>query len=153
LNKYYWGAFLLLLGVGQAFAAEVNVTDAWIRATAPGQDSAAVAMHITTQKDASIVKVSSPVSGHVEMHSMTQENGMMKMRELDRFELKAQQDVALGNKGTHIMLVGLTKPLVAGETVKIALIFQFSDKHKEKIVVNAEIVPLTETYDEHMHHH
>ena len=153
MNKYFLAALAILFWVTQAVAGEVNVTQAWVRATAAGQDSAAVALHITSQKDANIVEVSSPAASHVEIHSMTHENGMMKMRELDSFELKARQEVALGSNGNHLMLVGLKKPLVAGETAKIVLTLQFGDKHKEKLEVNAEVIPLTESYDEHMHHH
>lgn len=153
LNKYFLVALVFLSGITQAVAAEVSVTEAWVRATADGQDSAAVALHITSQKDANIVEVSSPAANHVEIHSMTHEDGMMKMRELDSFELKARQEVALGRNGNHLMLVGLKKPLGAGDTVKIVMTVQFGDKHKERLEVNAEVIPLTENYEEHKHHH
>jgi copper(I)-binding protein len=129
------------------------VQGAWVRATAPGQDSAAVALRITSQQDANIAGVSSPLASQVEIHSMTHENGMMKMRALDSFELKAHQEIALGSNGNHLMLVGIKKPLVAGDTVKLILTLQFTDKHTEKVEVKADVIPLTETYDEHIHHH
>lgn len=153
MNKYILAALLVLSGIAQAVAGEVNITEAWVRATAAGQDSAAVALHITSQRDVSIVEVSSSAANHVEIHSMTHENGMMKMREMERFELKARQEVALGSNGNHLMLVGLKKPLVAGDSVKLTLTLQFGDKHTEKIEVKTEVIPLTENYDEHAHHH
>ena len=152
MNKYLLAAFVFLLGVDQAFAAEVRVTDAWVRATAPGQDSATVALHITSPKDASIVEVSSPVASNVEIHSMTHENGMMKMRKLDGFKIKAKQEVYLGAGGSHLMLVGLKKPLITGENIELTLTLQFADKHTDKIEVWADVRELTSGHDGHIQH-
>jgi copper(I)-binding protein len=153
LNKYLLTGLGLCLCVAQAIAGEVKVSGAWARATAPGQDSAAVALHITSQKDANIIAVTSAAAGSVEIHSMTEENGMMQMRELDAFALKAKQEVALGDGGSHLMLVGLKKPLAVGDIVGLVITVQFADKHKERIEVNAEVRSLTESHNEHMHHH
>ena len=141
------------MSVSQAVAGEVTVSEAWARATAPGQDSAAVSLHIVSRKDASIIAVSSPASGSAEIHSMVHEDGMMKMRALDSLALKAKQEVALGDDGNHLMLIGLKKPLAAGDSVVLTLTVQFADKRKEKIEVKAEVKPLTESHGEHMHHH
>jgi copper(I)-binding protein len=130
----------------------VTVSGAWARATVPGQDSASVALHITSQKDANIVAVNSAAATNVEIHSMTEEDGMMKMRALDDFPLKARQETALGSNGNHLMLIGLKKPLAVGDSVPLTLTLQFADKHKEKVEVKAEVRPLTEGRDEHMHH-
>lgn len=153
MNKYLWAGLVACLCVSRAMAGEVSVSGAWARATAPGQDSAAVSMHITSNKDANIVAVSSAASGSAEIHSMVHENGMMKMRALDALPLKAKQEVALGDDGNHLMLIGLKKPLVAGDSVALTVTVQFADKRKEKVEVKAEVKPLTESHDEHMHHH
>jgi copper(I)-binding protein len=134
-------------------AGEVSVGEAWARATAPGQDSAAVSLHITSNKDAKIIAVSSAASDSAEIHSMVHENGMMKMRAMDALPLKAKQEVALGDDGNHLMLIGLKKPLSAGDSVALTLTVQFADKRKEKVEVKAEVKPLTASHDEHMHHH
>ena len=132
MTKYLFVVWAFLIVSTQAVAGEVLVHGAWVRATAAGQDSAAVALHITSQQDANIVEVRSPIASRVEMHSMTHENGMMKMREMESFELKARQEVALGSNGNHLMLVGIKKPLLAGENVKLLLTLQFRDKHTER---------------------
>lgn len=151
--KRFYLAMMLCLMAGQSYAGEVTVSSAWARATAPGQDSAAVSMQITSRKDANIVAVSSPASASAEIHSMVHENGMMKMRALDALPLKAKQQVTLGSDGNHLMLIGLKKPLNAGERVALTVTVQFADKRKEKVEVNAEIKPLTESHDHsHMHH-
>lgn len=152
MNKYLWVGLAAWLSISQAVAGEVTVSQAWARATAPGQDSGVVSLHITSQKDASIIAVSSAASNSAEIHSMVHEGGMMKMRALDSLALKAKQEVALGNDGNHLMLIGLKKPLKVGDSVVLVLTVQFADKRKEKVEVKAEVKPLTESHGEHMHH-
>lgn len=153
MNKYLWVGLAAWLSISQAVAGEVTVSQAWARATAPGQDSGVVSLHITSQKDASIIAVSSAASNSAEIHSMVHEDGMMKMRALDSLALKAKQEVALGDDGNHLMLIGLKKPLKAGDSVALTLTVQFADKRKEKVEVKAEVKPLSESHGEHMHMH
>jgi copper(I)-binding protein len=152
MKNLYLAAILSLIAA-QAHAGEVTISEAWARATAPGQDSATVSLHITSKKDANIVAVSSPVAGSAEIHSMTHEDGMMMMRAMDALEFKAGQEVVLGNDGNHLMLVGLKKQLNAGDEVKLVLTVQFADKHKEKVSVKAAVRSQTEPrHEEHMRH-
>lgn len=142
MNKRILIGIAFLLGAASAFAGEATVTGAWVRATAPGQDSAAVSMNITAHKAARLVAASSPAAERVEIHIMKHENGMMMMREVDSLALPANQEVSLGS-GSHLMLVGLKQPLKAGGSVRLALTVEYADKHREIITVNAEIRPLT----------
>lgn len=141
-----------------AYAADIQVEGAWSRATAPGQDAAMADLHITSKQAASLVGVSTPAAGSVELHSMTHENGVMKMREVKSIELPAGKRVDLGESGYHLMLVGLKAPLKAGETVPLTLSIKLADKHMVKVETRAEVKALAETKaepqaDEHMHHH
>lgn len=145
-------AILLLAVTSQVYAGEVQITEAWARATAPGQDSAMVVMNITSSKDGSVVAVSSDASSSAEIHSMIHENGVMKMRALESLPLKANQATVLGS-GNHLMLIGLKKPLVAGDNVLLNVTVRFANKKEEVVKVNAAIKPLTDPGSEHMHHH
>lgn len=151
MKKLFAG--MLLAMSASAWAGEVQVNDAWARATAPGQDSAAVAMRIVSQKDGAIVSVSSDAAASAEIHSMVHEGGMMKMRALEALPLKAKQEVALGADGNHLMLIGLKKPLKEGESVALNVTVRFADKKQEVVKVTAAIRPLTQTGHQHMHHH
>ncbi|MDD2720055.1 MAG: copper chaperone PCu(A)C [Gallionella sp.] len=146
-----------LLLVNGAFAADgVRVEGAWSRATAPGQNVAMVDMSIVSDKSASLVGASSPACSSIEIHSMTHDNGMMKMRQVQSVELPAGERVALGKSGYHLMLLGLKQPLAQGETVPLTLNFKLADKAVVKVEVKAEVRPLTEVApnaDEGMHHH
>lgn len=135
----YVMAMAALLGVTQAWAGEVTVSGAWARASAPGQDSAAVYLRITSKRAAHLVAVTSPVADSAEIHSMTHDNGMMKMRELESLPLPAGQEVELGSGGNHLMLIGLKKPLKTGSKVPLVFTVQTADKHKEEIKIMAEV--------------
>lgn len=146
--KAGWMGLGALLVAAQCMAGEVTVSDVWSRATAPGQTAAVVGLHITSKKEARMVAVSSPVA-EAQMHTMSMDGGMMKMRQLDSLPLPAGKDVVLGAGGDHLMLVGLKKPLKAGEVVPLTLTVQFADKKTEQVEIKAEVKELTHMREMH----
>ncbi|MDD2916120.1 MAG: copper chaperone PCu(A)C [Gallionella sp.] len=155
--RFGWLVTALLLSVG-AYAGDIQVEGAWARATVPGQDSGMVDLSITSKQAASLIGVYSPVAGSVELHSMTHEGGMMKMREVKSIELPAGKTVNLGQSGYHVMLNGLKAPLKAGENLPLTLNIRISGNSTVKIKTRAEIKPLVVTVTDappannHMHH-
>lgn len=146
------GAMLLS---GSIYAGDIQIENAWARATAPGQDSAMVDLSITSKQAATLVSLSSTASRTVELHSMTHENGMMKMREVKTLELPAGKPASLGALGYHLMLIGLSAPLKAGETVPLTLGIKVDDQPVLKVEAKAVVKPLTTTMphgNEHMQH-
>lgn len=157
-SLYRMGGLLaaLLLSVN-VYAGDVSAEGAWSRATAPGQDSAMVDMSITSKQAATLVGIASPACKTAELHSMTHEGGVMKMREVKEIALPAGQRVGLGESGYHLMLLGLKAPLKAGDTVPLTLSVRQADKRVVKVEVKAEVKPLTEARPApqdaaHMHH-
>lgn len=136
-------AIIMLFCAAQAWAGNVVVSNASARATAPGQESAAIQFTITSKTEARLVAIVSPVAGAVEIHSMTHDDGMMKMRALEFLPLPAGKKVRLGSSGMHVMLLDLKKPLKAGESVPLTITVEFADKREEKISVNANVKSLT----------
>ncbi len=154
MNKHntWIAAVAALLLTAQAYAADVTIDDAWARATAPGQENGSVGLVITSAKDARLIAVTTPAAKFAEIHTMTMENGVMKMRQLEDLPLPAKQPVKLGPGGDHLMLFNLKKPLKAGEEIPLTLTIQFSDKRSEKINIKAQIKPLTAAQDNHHAH-
>ena len=110
-----------------AFAANaVNVSQSWVRASAPGQSVGAAYMTLQSPTDTNLVKVESNAAGSVEIHSMTMKNGVMQMRMMETLPLPAGKPAKLEPGGFHLMLFDLKKPLKAGEKVKFTL--HFKDK-------------------------
>ena len=154
VNKMrYVIAMAVLLSVAQAWAGGVTVSDAWARATAPGQDSAAVYLRMKSQRVARLIGVTTTAADSAEIHSMTHDNGVMKMRALEALPLPAGQQIELGSGGNHLMLLGLKRPLKVGGKVPLIFIVQFADGHKEKIKAKAEVKSFTEAPDNSHQHH
>ena len=134
------GVFLLS---AQVYAGDIEVKDAWARATAPGQANGSVGVVITSKKDARLIAVKSAIAESAEIHTMSMNNGVMQMRQLDYLELPATQAVTLGPGGNHLMLFGLRHPLKAGTTLPLTLTVQYADKRTEDIKIKAQIRSLT----------
>lgn len=71
-----------------------------------------------------LTKVSTPSADMAMAHETTMTDGVMKMRELERLELKPHETAVLAPGGNHIMLVGLKAPLKEGEQISIVLTFE-----------------------------
>ena len=122
----------LIFGVGLAFAAgavsaqpgRLEVDNAWARAT-PGK-SVIGAAYVTIRSPTAdkLVAASSPIAKKAEMHTMSMEGMVMKMRPVASIDLPAGQAVTLQPGGLHIMLVDLAKPLKAGQTFPLTLTFE-----------------------------
>lgn len=104
--------------------AEVTISDAWVRATNPGQAVGAAYVTLKSKQAVTLVYVETERAGSVEMHSMTMNNGVMKMRSMEELPLPAGQVVKLAPGGLHLMLFELTSPLKSGEQVKFRLCFK-----------------------------
>jgi copper(I)-binding protein len=105
---------------------EVIITEYWARESAPGQSVGAAYMTLNSPQDNTLIYVETPVAGSVEIHSMSMDNGVMKMRMLEELSLKAGQPEKLAPGGFHLMLFDLKAPLKAGESVPLKL--RFKDK-------------------------
>ena len=69
--------------------------------------------------------VSADGAAQCQLHTMTMEQGVMRMRPLaDGLEIKPGETVELKPAGFHVMLTGLSQPLVQGKTEKLTLKFQ-----------------------------
>jgi copper(I)-binding protein len=104
----------------------IHIAQPWARATPKGATSGAAYMTITNKGSTSdrVNCVSSDASGQCQIHSMTMEGGVMKMRPVEGgLEIKPGETVTLQPSGFHVMLVALKHPLEKGQTVKATLRF------------------------------
>lgn len=125
-------AGIVLLAAGSASAhgyklGSLEIGHPWARATPKGATVGGGYLKITnngTTPDR-LVSGSSPIAARFEVHEMSMDNGVMKMRPLkDGVEIKPGQTVELKPGGMHIMLVDLKAPIKAGDHVKGTLVFE-----------------------------
>ncbi|MBN9247766.1 MAG: copper chaperone PCu(A)C [Hyphomicrobium sp.] len=109
----------------EATVKGVTVAYPWARATPEGAKVGAAFAEIKTDKDTSdrLVGISSPVAGRAEIHAMTMEGDVMKMRRLDGIDLKPGESVVLKPMANHVMLFDLKQQLKEGDPVKLTLTF------------------------------
>jgi periplasmic copper chaperone A len=128
-------ATLLLAGVALAQTGAPQIKDAWARATPGKAEIGAAYLTIESPIDDRLTGVSTPVAGKAELHEMTMQGGVMKMRPLAAVDLPAGRPVVLKPGEVHIMLVGLKQPLRAGESFALTLEFAKAGKRAVSVAV------------------
>jgi copper(I)-binding protein len=116
----------------------LKIAHPWARATPKGATIGGGYLKITNAGTTAdrLVGGTSAVSKGFEIHRMSMENGIMKMRPLTAgVEIKPGETVEFKPGGYHIMFVGLTKPLVKGEHVNATLHFEKAGTVKVDFVV------------------
>lgn len=119
-------------GAARAHASEydvgsIHITQPWARATPKGASTGAAYMTVTnsgTSPDR-LSCVASDASAKCQIHSMSMDNGVMKMRPVEGgLEIMPGETVTLKPSGFHVMLVELKHPLEQGKTVEATLQFE-----------------------------
>ncbi len=114
----------------------ISISEAWARASAPGQVVGAAYMSFTAQQAYRLDKVISPVAQSVEIHSMHMDQGVMRMRMLEKLDIPAKRKVTLAPGQTHLMLIDLKSPLQAGQKIELQLSFTAGDgSHQQQTIV------------------
>ena len=138
----------------------VTIKDAWVRASAPGQNVGAAYMTLLSTQNASLIHAESNVTKSVEIHSMSMQNGVMKMRMLEKLALSANKPYKLAPGGFHLMLFDLKQPLAEGQQVEFELTFKSDDTgSKQKLFKQKITVPVKASAPDeaanhnHEHHH
>ena len=120
--------------------AHVTVSNPWARATVAQQQASGVFLELrSAHDDAQLVGVKTDAASSAEVHEMRMQDNVMKMRAVPSVNLPSGQTVTLKPGGYHIMLMGLKKPLVAGENVELTLDVVHADGAKESIAVTAPV--------------
>ena len=119
-----------------AGAADLSVTDAFSRAT-PGQGPGVAYLTIHGGDTADRLDSVTSSLSKVEMHTMTMDGTVMRMRQLDTIDVPAHGDVKLQPGGMHLMLTTLPAPLKAGQTVPLTLHFEHAGTKTVDVPVGA----------------
>lgn len=117
-------ALLLPVAAVAQTAGKINVEAPWARAST-GTTGAA---YLTVKNDGDaadrLVAVSTPAAGMAELHTMTMDGNVMKMRPVDAIPVAAHGTAELKPGGLHVMLMELRAPLKQGESFPLTLKFE-----------------------------
>lgn len=131
-----------LLFLSLSAVAEVTVKEAWVRGTVPAQKSTGAFLTLTSTVDAKLVGAASPIASMVELHASEKHGDMMHMHAVDEVKLPAGKPVRLAPGGLHVMLMGLAKPVKAGDKVPLTLTIEDAKGARSQVEVAAEVRPL-----------
>ena len=134
-------AFALVLAAGAAQAA-VTATDAWVRGTVAAQKVTGAFVTLESTEDSKLVAVSTPAAASAEIHASEDRNGVMHMHAIETVALPAGRRVELRPGSFHIMLVGLTRALSAGDQVALTFTIEDRQGRRTRLEVRAEVRPL-----------
>ena len=119
-----FAAGLVLATAALAQTNQLEVTSAWARATPAKAENGVAYLTIRSPTPDRLDSVSSPVAKKAELHTMSMEGMVMKMRPLADLDIPAGQPVTLKPGGQHVMLLGLDAPLREGQSFPLTLTFE-----------------------------
>lgn len=132
-------ALVFLLPV--AAWADVVITKPFSYETSKGLMVGVALFDVTSDQADLLIAAKAPdVSGRVELHSMVEEDGIMKMRRVEDIPLPQNTAISLGPSGYHLMLMDLKAPLKAGSTYPLTLTFTKAGEKTVIVTVKPRVV-------------
>ena len=115
-------------------ADDLEIAGTWVRATPPNRDVTAAYLVIKNRSDRTreLLSVETPVAEYAELHTMRQVDDMMEMKKIERLVVPAQGEAVLEPGGNHIMLFGVKRQMVEGDSVSLTL--RFADQSTRNVV-------------------
>ena len=123
--------------------AQVTVTEPWVRATVPAQNSTGAFMQLQSATPERLLEGRTPVAGRAEIHEMAMEGQVMRMRQVKGIDLPAGKPVVLASGGYHVMLLDLKRQLKEGENVDLTLVVQDAAAKRQEVKVTLPVMSLT----------
>ena len=131
----------------------LKIEDAKARATVPAQKMSGGFMKIENKGGADkLLAASSSVSKTMELHTMSMEGNVMKMREIKAIEIPANGKVELKSGGLHLMFIDLKEQLKPGSTIKVKLKFEKAGEVEVPFKVMGHPAHGEPGYDHSKHH-
>ncbi len=127
-----------------AIAADIMIEDAYARSASPAAKTGAAFMQIVNHgEEDRLIGVASPAADLVQLHTHVESgDGVMQMKHVEEgLELPAHGTLSMARGGKHVMLMGLTAPLMQGETVPVTLIFEKAGEMTVDVTVDLERMP------------
>ena len=148
-------SFLALSVFSFSASAGIMLSEGHVRAMPASVPNTAAYLTLMNHSDdaVTLVSVTTPVAEEAQLHTLVEENGMVKMRQVEGFDIPSHGTLKLQPSGDHIMLLSLTKPLTIGDKVPLVLTFKDGQTHAIELVVEKRSNNDTQESNHHHHHH
>ncbi|MGF1733910.1 copper chaperone PCu(A)C [Photobacterium satsumensis] len=138
-------------------AGDLHIDHPWSKQVPPTSQVAAAFFNVMNHSDSSdeLISASSPIAEKTELHAHMHEDGMMKMREVEKIDIPAHDSQALKPGGYHIMLFNLKEVPQLGDSFPVTLNFKHAGAVEVEVKVEeATYMPenMKEEKMDHSHH-
>ena len=134
-KSVFFLTYLLITNSAVGQTGQLEIKTPWARATPGHAENGAAYLTIVSPTADRLTAASSPVAKKAELHTMSMEGGVMRMRPLTAIDIPAGQTVTLGPGVMHIMLLGLTQPLRQGRSFPLTLSFDHAGPRQETVMI------------------
>lgn len=132
--------------------AQPHLQDAWVRLSAvTGRPAAGFFTAHGTKKPDAVISITTPKAERVEMHSVSLENGVMRMRPEKSMAIPAYRETKLAPGGSHLMLFGVSPDVKPGSNIPLTFRFQSGETSTVNATVKAANDPAAQTTPAHQH--
>jgi len=121
--------------------APLEVKSVWTRDTVGSTANAAVFMTIISPTADRLVAASTPVATKTDLMTMNVGSGAMEMKFLEGIDIPANKPVSLNAGGLHVWLADLDRPLKAGQTFPLSLVFEKTGRRQVTVSVIPPAAP------------
>ncbi len=130
-------ALFLLALLATPALAQIEIENAWARATPPGAKIAAGYMTIRNKSSSPdhLIRVASPLAARVEMHVHIHDGDVMRMRQVKGYDIPANGSLELKSGGAHLMFVDIQRPFKEAEKIPVTLLFERAGEMKAEFRV------------------
>ncbi|WOT04650.1 copper chaperone PCu(A)C [Shewanella youngdeokensis] len=133
--------------------AQVMLVDGYVRAMPPSVPNTAAYITLENHGPATrLVGVTAPFAKEAQLHTLVDEDGMVKMRQVDGFDVDSHSSLVLSESGNHIMLLGLTAPLTENSNVDLNLTFSDGQQQRISLPVIKQARSAEAEHQHHQHH-
>lgn len=121
-------------------SGSLSIKHPWSRETSAGQSVGGGFMFVTntSAKPDKLVSASTKVAREVQLHTMSMDGGIMRMRQVNGgIDVPAKGTLELKPGGYHLMFMGIKRPLKKDERFPVTLKFQNAGTLKVHFAVQA----------------
>ncbi|MGL5047243.1 MAG: copper chaperone PCu(A)C [Shewanella sp.] len=131
--------------------ANVVLTQGHVRAMPETVPNTAAYFTLENQTDKAVrlIGVDTSVAKEAQLHTIIEDQGMVKMRHVEGFDIPSHGVLTLTPSGEHVMLLGLKAPLVLDQQVELQL--EFDDG--KKMAITLPVTKTAENTAAQKHHH
>ncbi|NMH65290.1 copper chaperone PCu(A)C [Shewanella salipaludis] len=131
--------------------ADITLVEGHIRAMPASVPNSAAYLTLANDTDRAVrlVGIRTDIAREAQLHTLIEEQGMVKMRSVDGFEIPAHGTLVLSPSGSHIMLLGLKALLAVAQEVRLELILEPG----EPVSVTLPVLKQADAAMQHEHHH